>query len=145
MYDHKHCRFTPEVQSSVVNHIRSFKGRQSHYSLKKTKKFYLPETLNVKKMYDLYLASNHPHISYKYYHKIFVTHFNIGFGYPRSDTCSICDKYQAEVKVLNCKLQEPRLNEENRTKLLEEVRKLGIGNKLHKRKAQTFYDRKKTI
>lgn len=53
LYDHKHCRFTPEVQSSVVNHIRSFKGRQSHYSLKKSKKFYLPETLNVKKIYDL--------------------------------------------------------------------------------------------
>lgn len=49
LYDHKYCRFTPEIQSSVVNHIRSFKGRQSHYSLKKTKKFYLPETLNVKK------------------------------------------------------------------------------------------------
>lgn len=96
-------------------------------------------------MYNLYLARNHPHVSYEYYRKIFVTNFNIGSGYTRSDTCSSCHKYQAEVKALNCKLQEPTLNEENRTKLLEEVRKHGIENELHKRKAQTFYDRKNNL
>lgn len=48
IYDHKHCRSTPDVQASVINHISSFKGRQSHYSLKKTRKIYLSETLNNK-------------------------------------------------------------------------------------------------
>lgn len=142
-YDHKHCRTSPDVEANVFSHINSFKGRQSHYSLNKTRKIYLPESLNVKKMYELYLAGNHPHVSYEYYRKIFVTKFNLGFGYPRSDTCSTCDRYQAEVKLINCKLQKIMIEGECKVKLLEELSKLEIENQVHQKKAQTFYDKKK--
>lgn len=143
IYDHKHCRSSPEVEASVINHISSFKGRQSHYSLNKTRKIYLPESLNVKKMYELYLAGNYPRVSYEYYRKIFVTKFNLGFGYPRSDTCSTCDQYQAEVKLINAKLQEPTLEGESKIKLLDELRKLGLENQVHKKKLKPFTTGKK--
>ncbi|KAG5883597.1 hypothetical protein JTB14_025171 [Gonioctena quinquepunctata] len=142
-YDHKHCRATPDVEANVDSHIDSFKGRQSHYGLTKTKKIYLPESLNIKKMYELYLAGNHPRVPYEYYRKIFVTKFNLGFGYPPSDTCSTCDKYQAEVRVINCKLQEIKVKGECKVKLLEQLRKLKIENLVHKKRAQTFNDREK--
>lgn len=143
LYDHKHCRSSPNVEARVVNHIASFKGRQSHYSLNKTRKIYLPESLNIKKMYELYLAGNHPYVSYEYYRKIFATKFNLGFGYPRSDTCSVCDRYQAELKLINSKLQQITVDGECKIKLLENLRKLDLENQVHKKKAQTFYDRKK--
>lgn len=49
-------------------------------------------------MHELYLATcveqNLPEI-YKIkkctYNKVFVTEFNLSFGYPKSDTCATCD------------------------------------------------------
>ena len=38
-----------ETKNAVMDHIRSFKGRESHYSLKKSSKLYLSEELNIKK------------------------------------------------------------------------------------------------
>ncbi|KAF5285274.1 hypothetical protein FQR65_LT13288 [Abscondita terminalis] len=38
-------KLSPEMVKLVEEHIRSFKGRVSHYSLKKSRKLYLPETL----------------------------------------------------------------------------------------------------
>ena len=36
----------------VVNHIRSYKGRSSHYSQNKTTLVYLTEVLNIRKMFE---------------------------------------------------------------------------------------------
>ncbi|KAG5870627.1 hypothetical protein JTB14_028799 [Gonioctena quinquepunctata] len=120
-YDYEICRASPDDEDNVVSHIESFKG--SHYSMIKTKKKkYPPESLNKEKIYELYLA---------------------GFGYPRSDTCGSCDKYQAEVKVINCKLQEMKIKGECKVRLSEQLRKLEKENLVHKKRAQTFYDRKK--
>lgn len=119
-YDHKHCRMTEEKTQVVINHIRSFKGRSSHYSLNKTKKTYLPEQLNISKMYQLYkelYGRLHP-VSYEAYRKIFNSKFNISFGYPRSDSCSTCDKHSAEIKVLNLKLNDASLKDEERVKIM---------------------------
>lgn len=65
------------------------------------------------------------------YRQIFNTKFNLSFGYPRKDTCSACDEFQAKLKSLNSERDH------------EEIRKLTDQNNLHKRKAQTFYDFKK--
>lgn len=120
----------------VFNHISSFKGRLSHYSLGDSKKRYLPEELNIKKMFNMF-KEVHPteKISYETYRNIFNTKFNISFGYPRSDTCSICDKFTAEVN---------RLRAEGTPQAAEEIRRIEIENKLHKTKAETFYERKRT-
>lgn len=54
-------------------------------------------------MYDMYEEKDQ--LSYETYSSIFVIHFNIGFGYPRSDTCSTCDEFLAKIKVLRVNLK----------------------------------------
>lgn len=119
-----------ETTNAVYTHIRSFKGRQSHYSLHKSKKIYLPEDLNVKKMFqmfkELYPTKS---ISYESYRSIFVNKFNISFGYPRSDTCSHCDEYKA-------KKSDPSQ--------ASNVSALDMNNQLHLKKAEAFYQRKRS-
>lgn len=133
----KHCALTNKLPDDsykkVYDHINSFKGRLSHYSLHDSKKLYLPEELNVKKMYSM-LKEIHPSvkISYDTYRTVFNTKFNISFGYPRTDTCSTCDKCTAEINQL-----QKKGNSE------QQIRRLQTENELHKRKAQTFYDRKR--
>lgn len=48
-YDHKSIKTPENARQSVIDHITSFQGRRAHYSLSKTKKIYLPESLNIKK------------------------------------------------------------------------------------------------
>ena len=116
----------------VENHIKSFKSRQSHYRLKDSKKTYLPESLNIKKMYKLF-KELHPAavLSYDTYRMIFNTKFNISFGYPRTDTCATCDEYTAKVKALSA---------ENET---QKIYELTTSNILHKKRAECFYTHKK--
>ena len=120
----------------VFDHINSFKGRLSHYSLGDSKKLYLPEELNIKKMFDMF-KQVYPteKVSYETYRNIFNTKFNISFGYPRSDTCSTCDRFTAEVN---------RLRTEGTPEAAVAIRNLEIKDQLHKRQAEAFYDRKRT-
>ncbi|KAJ8890441.1 hypothetical protein PR048_009950 [Dryococelus australis] len=125
MYNHKHCSIPEEVTESVV-HISSLKGRQSHCSRKNSERVYLPDTLNINRM------------------KIFNTRFNIAFGYPRSDTFSSCDKYQADVRALQHTLSGPSLPDKEKYKIETHMRTAQVANKVHKRKAAVFYERKRT-
>ena len=50
--------FTKDKNERIINYIRSFRGQQSHYSLKDSKKVYLPEDLNLSKMHAMYLESH---------------------------------------------------------------------------------------
>ncbi|CAH2093434.1 unnamed protein product [Euphydryas editha] len=126
-------RLDINIKNLICNHIKSFKGRSSHYSLNDTIKEYLPEDLNIKKMYKLYLDANESqnHVCYETYRTIFNTEFNISFGYPRTDTCSTCDEFTIKAKALRAEGNTVELN------------RLSILNNLHKKKSQTFYDRKK--
>ncbi|XP_050308916.1 uncharacterized protein LOC126745187 [Anthonomus grandis grandis] len=130
---------------AVVTHINSFKSRPSHYSIKKTSKKYLPEELNVKKMYGLYKEQNNPPVSYEFYRKIFNTRFNLSFRYPRSDTCSECDQFLANIKVLEMKLKTENGNEEEKKRTEAEIQKLGVLNRVHKAKAEKFYEKKRVF
>lgn len=88
----------------VHEHIKSLKGRRSHYSKHDSKKIYLPDTLDIQKLYNLYKEA-HPnnHVSYDSYRNIFNSNYNIGFGYPRTDTCSNCDEFKALYMILKYK------------------------------------------
>ncbi|CAH0551164.1 unnamed protein product [Brassicogethes aeneus] len=141
-YSHTHCTKPPATLEAVKNHIGSFKGRQSHYSRKKSTVVYLPESLNLKKMYKMYTDLNLGSVSYEYYRKIFNNNFNIKFGYPRSDTCSSCDKFTAEKLSLERKL-ENTLTAEGKTDLMQQLKNLEIQNELHLKKADVFYARKR--
>lgn len=117
-----------ETVESVIKHISSFKSRSSHYSLNKTKKTYLPEELNILKMYNMfkekYTACK---ISYDSYREIFNTKFNIAFGYPRSDTCSFCD--EIDVKLKNKHLEISNANGSAKETTLSEIKKTGSRTK----------------
>lgn len=141
-YIHSHRKTSSEVLQCVIDHIKSFKGRGSHYSKKKSDRVYLPESLNIKRMFELYKEKGFPVVSYEFYRKVFNTKFNIKFGYPRSDTCSTCDKFQADKKVLDLELSEKSLSTEERSTIEEKLKKLTVDNDVHKVKAETFYKRK---
>lgn len=39
-----------------------------------------------------------PEVCYRLYYDIFTTEFNLGFGLPRTDTCSRCDELSLAIK-----------------------------------------------
>lgn len=88
------------LDNNICNNIKSFKGRLSHYSVNDSKIEYLPEGLNVKKMYKLYLDESQNHASYETQRTIFNTEYNISFDYPRTDTCRACDEFTIKAKAL---------------------------------------------
>lgn len=142
-HENRPKKLSSETKECVVTHISSFKGRESHYSMKKTQKVYLPEELNVQKMHAMY-REKYPLnlVSYETYRTIFCENFNIAFGYPRSDTCSTCDQFTATVKSLYTKVKMES-NEVEKNILLQQISNLEVQNKVHLKKAQSFYDRKR--
>lgn len=100
-YSNRAHKLIDDSKNAIIEHIGSFRGRKSHYSLYDSRKTYLPEELNVKKMYDLFCQS-HPliSVSYETYRTLFTTKFNINFGYLRTDTCNMCDKFLAKKRSL---------------------------------------------
>lgn len=122
---------TPEpVIDLIIEHIQSFKARQSHYSRRKNpNKLYLPESLSVKDMHKMFLNQYHINVSYLVYWSVFHNRFNISFGLPRSDTCSVCDKLQLKINTAekNGSEQNQLITEKN----------------LHLAKADKFYELKR--
>ena len=79
-----------EVKDKIREHIKSFRCCASHYGRNKTlNKRYLPSSLNIKRMWELYTKENPGQdIKYSTYYNIFVQDFNLGFGSPKTDVCS---------------------------------------------------------
>ena len=123
----------------IQNYISAFSGRQSHYSLGKSERIYLPEDFNINKIYtifnDLYSVL---HVFYETYRKIFKNDFNISFGYPRTDTCSKCDKLKKSIEKASKQLS----NNPDSEYLKQVLQKLLFKRDIHQRKADTFYKRK---
>lgn len=137
-HENRPHKLSEDKHEMIMAHIRSFKGRKSHYSLSKTSKTYLPEELNIKKMFSMFKHENpNVDVSYEKYRKIFNTKFNIAFGYPRTDTCSYCDSMQVKIDHLNKKGAKKTTLETVSLKKLEALKEL------HLRKAMTFYSRKR--
>ncbi|VEN44384.1 unnamed protein product [Callosobruchus maculatus] len=117
------------VLKLIESHISSFKARQSHYSRRKNPdRLYLPEMLSVKTMYKMFLNKYRIKISYKEYWSVFNTSFNIKFGLPRSDTCTICDRL---------------MSQQNLCSNLEERRKIETERNIHLCRADKFYEIKR--
>ncbi|KAK5650194.1 hypothetical protein RI129_001223 [Pyrocoelia pectoralis] len=131
--NHRH-KLKEDTKHAVYEHIKSFKGRKAHYSLRDSERIYLPEELNVKRMHRMFME-DYPNkqISYETYRTIFVTEFNISFGYPRTDTCSSCDEYKAQKSIL-----------EKGPFQKDALSRLDRDHQLHLLKANAFYKRKRT-
>lgn len=134
-------KISDEDHQAMMEFFGSLKGRKAHYSLKDTKKVYLPENLNVKKLLALFLQKYNTEISYEKFRQTFVENFNISFGYPRTDTCAKCDEQKIKEDSISKSLEN--CTDEHRPKLEEELRQLKTAMKLHKLKADTFYKRKR--
>lgn len=141
-HDNRPHKLSDIVVEAIRNHIKSFKGRESHYSKKDSTKTYLPSELNVAKMFKMFQEENDHVCSLESYRTIFNNEFNISFGYPRTDTCSTCDSYIAKKKYLEKQLGEEHDKEEKNV-LSSEIRQMDIDHQVHLSKAKTFYDRKK--
>ncbi|GBP67506.1 RNA-directed DNA polymerase from mobile element jockey [Eumeta japonica] len=83
-HDNRPRRLKDSVLEHIHGHIKSLKGRKSHYSLHESNKLYLPEELNISKLFEMF-QELYPEdkVSYESYRSIFNTHYNITFGYPR--------------------------------------------------------------
>ncbi|PSN40714.1 hypothetical protein C0J52_21668 [Blattella germanica] len=110
-------------------HIRSFKPRQSHYSIRNNpRKLYLPETLTIKDMHKMFLDQYHINVPYHVYWRTFNDKFNIAFGWPRSDTCTQCDTLNQQI--------DASTNNDDKVKFNNE-------KQFHLSKAEAFYKLKR--
>ncbi len=93
------------VKSLIRLHILSFPTVESHYCRRDTARKYLNPSLNISKMYRLFLAMGHKipgkdgmhrdvKISLSTYSKIFNTEFNLSFHRPKKDVCEKCLIYR---------------------------------------------------
>lgn len=101
-------KIADDVIANVLQHISGYPAESSHYSRNKNDlKKYLSPLLNVTKMHQMYIDECKDKkledkflIKLSMYRHLFETNFNLSFGYPKSDTCSVCDAggYTAEHK-----------------------------------------------
>lgn len=85
------------VRNDVITHIKMFPRYKSHYSRADNHcTRYLPQHLNINKMYLLYTEwcteTSKPKVKKSYYRYIFCNEFNLKFHKPHSDTCHTCDR-----------------------------------------------------
>jgi len=91
----------PESRRKLVReHIRLFPTEMSHYSRHENpNRRYLPATLSINKMHVEYVAwaevKGELPVTSSMYRSIFTSDFNLGFGSPRTDTCSKCETLQS--------------------------------------------------
>ncbi|CAG9816238.1 unnamed protein product [Phaedon cochleariae] len=159
-------RLPDEVKQSVRSHIDNFQPIESHYCRKNSSKTYLPSTLNITKMYELYSKycqeNNLPMAKECIYRKIFCEEYNISFFQPKKDQCGLCTNYNNSNENEKCEMQEnfnshvqnknlARENKENdkeRAKVdkqfcaavfdLQQVPKIEVGEAYYKRKLSTY-------
>nr|CAH7743168.1 unnamed protein product [Callosobruchus chinensis] len=107
---------------AMSNFMESFKCCRSQV----TRRTYLPCELNIRKLHKLYISSVEPFLTVKehYFRSYFTTHYNIGFGTPITDACSVCLRHKENIKK---EKDDERKNE------------LNILQELHKLKAKAFY------
>ncbi|RUS70232.1 hypothetical protein EGW08_022003 [Elysia chlorotica] len=132
-------RVSDERHERIRSQISSFRGRLSHYSRHKSRKLYLPAELNIMKMFALYEQQYGDGVSYDTYRQIFNGDFNISFGYPRTDTCAICDEFFAGLTNINKELDASPED----ANLLRQKAEIVAHRELHQRKSETFYERKR--
>lgn len=118
-----------EKKKSVMKFIEKFKVIESHYCRNRTNRKYLPSSLNICKMWRMYCeeVKDEPALLVKksYFAMIFNTNYNIGFGSPRTDVCSICLQLSEKIKIQK---------DENIKKQLMTERQV------HKLRAKAFFD-----
>lgn len=97
--------------------VKQFKAIESHYCRGQSLRVYLSSELSIAKMWRMYEQQvQNPSLSVKksYFHKMFVTKFNVGFKTPRTDVCSKCLELDERVKTENRASEKQKLMTEKR-------------------------------
>lgn len=76
-------------------------------------------------------------------HILLISKFNISFGFPRSDTCSFCDKVMVQIDALNSQIKQTNPDLDKYKQLNDDLKSLHTKKEVHLRRAKTFYDRKR--
>lgn len=116
-----------ESQRKMVKaFISKLKPIESHYCREKnTTRQYLPSEMSISSLYKLFKNStSEQDVKYEFFRSVFCTDFNLGFGSPPTDCCSLCISLNQKIKVTRC---------------LVEKRELNTTLEVHKRKADSFY------
>lgn len=85
----------------VRNFIKQLRGKETHYSRKKSKRIYLDANVNITKLWKMYNSTQDEtdnKVSKTMFRRIFHT-FNVGFRSPASDVCSYCYKMKHLIKT----------------------------------------------
>jgi len=117
-------RCTNEEMARVAEHINMFPAEESHYSSNSNpNRKYLSSELNITRMHNLYniwcTERNLKPVSARTYREILKTCFNLGFGNPKSNTCSTCDAGANEDHKMRA-MEAFRAMEEDRKKATED-------------------------
>lgn len=119
----KHQRIT----ESIIQHIKLYRCRESHYGRTKSVRHYLPPDLSVKKMWRQWKVGQKDKVdlcSYNKFLKVFVTRFNLGFGNPRSDICSYCEEQTKKLTLAKTEIDKNNII---------------LDKRIHKQRARRFY------
>ena len=88
-------------RQSVHNFMKSLRARESHYDRTKTRKLYLPPCItSITSLWELYTIHNSTRpVKYEFFRRIFRRDFRIGFGSPKTDAWSLCERLKNQIKV----------------------------------------------
>lgn len=102
-YQHKNEENS--VKQEIYNHILSFPNYVSHYKRETSSALYLDPSLNLRKMFELYVSewkfkhqAEEKHPSFNCYKKFFET-TNFKFKALKSDTCKSCDVFKIKIQT----------------------------------------------
>lgn len=114
-------------KTSVKNFIESLQCVESHYCRGRSERKYLPCTLSIKKLWRMYNASCdnvNLRVKESYFRSIFDQEYNVRFGTPLADACSLCISLKEKLKR--------EMDPQSRSDILIEKR-------VHSLKAAAFY------
>lgn len=107
----------------VKRFIESFQCLESHYCRSTVMRKYLPSTLNIRKMWRMFNQSNEIQVRECYYFRsVFNTCYNLGFGSPRTDTCSKCNELIERIKKSTDPTEKVNLMTEKRVQHILKAR-----------------------
>lgn len=123
--DTKSRKYLPRKEA-VVKFITSLQCVESHYCRGRSQRKYLSSQLTINKLFRMYDSQSDASVKVKqsYFRHIFNTNFNLGFGHPRTDMCSVCIELSERIR-----------SEKDKDK--QQI--LAIEKRVHKLRAKAFY------
>lgn len=133
-HENRPKKISDEQRQSVKNHIDLIPKYQSHYSrADNPEKTFLNCDITIAELYKKFYIpwcdeQNIAPVKQSFYRKIFCSEYNIGFKFPKSDTCKVCDE-------TNIKLENAIQTNDD-----QECKKLSTTLDLHKARAKAMQD-----